>query len=294
MPPPTLVISSDEVGQHYDLLDRFYREFWGEAMHHGLWINEEESLHEAQQTLIQKAAEKLTLEPGQEVCDVGCGYGLMARLLAASHGVRVIGITNSACQYRYAQALVTPALPVKFRLEDWQQTALSSGLFDRVLAIESLEHMQDQERALQQIARVLKPGGRLVICAWMHGPSPSFRERRWLVDPVCRSGCVPAFTETATLGRRLTDAGFHILENVDLSREAAPTWLRLGMHLLKRLLRRPSLIRQLWPVRRKGFAFGLAALRLWFGYHRGTFCYAMYIAEKPSRIQQPESVCKDP
>lgn len=281
MPSPAPPISPAAVGRHYDLLDRFYRDIWGESMHHGLWRNGCESLANAQQSLLQTALEHLALEAGHEVCDVGCGYGQAARLMAETRRVRVTGVTNSAAQFQHAQLAAAPALPVTFLLEDWQKTTLPDTCFDRVLAVESIEHMEDKALALRQMARVMKPGGRLVLCVWMHGPPPTQRERRWLVDAVCRNGRIPSFTEEACIPCWLAGAGFQAVARHDLSREAAPTWLRLGVQFLQTMVRRPSLVRLLWPVRQEAAAFGLSALRLWLGYRFGTFRYAIYTAEKP-------------
>src|SRR5690349_13484122 len=74
--------SREDVATHYDGLDRFYREIWGEHVHHGLWKTGRETPEAATRQLIAEVAERAGIGPGAEVCDVGCGYGGTARVLA--------------------------------------------------------------------------------------------------------------------------------------------------------------------------------------------------------------------
>src|SRR5215213_3127174 len=75
--------SGDEVAAHYDDLDFFYRDVWGEHVHHGLWRSGKETREEAVRQLAELVAAEAQGAPGQSVCDIGCGYGATARLLAA-------------------------------------------------------------------------------------------------------------------------------------------------------------------------------------------------------------------
>src|SRR5215203_2887251 len=72
-----------DVAGHYDELDPFYREIWGDHVHHGYWVTGQETLQEAVEGLVDLVASRLALTPGERVCDVGCGYGATAELLTA-------------------------------------------------------------------------------------------------------------------------------------------------------------------------------------------------------------------
>ena len=48
-----------------------------------------------------------------------------------------------------------------------------SGIFDTVISIESSEHMQDKAMFFAQAHRVLKTGGRMVVCAWLAAEDPT-------------------------------------------------------------------------------------------------------------------------
>ena len=84
------------VASHYDALDSFYREIWGEHVHHGYWATGRESVTEAAVALVDLLAQRLRLEPGQRVCDIGCGYGATAHYLAEHHDLDVTGVDHLA------------------------------------------------------------------------------------------------------------------------------------------------------------------------------------------------------
>ncbi|HEY0370336.1 MAG TPA: class I SAM-dependent methyltransferase, partial [Chthoniobacterales bacterium] len=94
-------VTREAVASHYDELDQFYREVWGEHVHHGLWLRGNESREEAVLNLVDLIAREAQIAPALRVCDIGCGYGATAGVLAAG-GAEVTGITISPAQFRYA------------------------------------------------------------------------------------------------------------------------------------------------------------------------------------------------
>jgi cyclopropane fatty-acyl-phospholipid synthase-like methyltransferase len=166
------------VASHYDDLDLVYREVWGEHVHHGVWERGDETSDEAVLRLVEMVAERAKLSPGDHVCDAGCGYGASARILAEEHLARVTGFTLSERQFQYARAVSSGSANPDYRLCDWFENGLPDGSADAVISIESTEHM-DKERFVAEAWRVLKPGGRLVICAWLALGS---RERNRFAD----------------------------------------------------------------------------------------------------------------
>src|ERR1700723_2703420 len=84
---PNVAQTTASVAAHYDELDGFYREIWGEHVHHGYWETGRETATEAVVSLIELLADRLRLTSGLRVCDIGCGYGATARYLAAKHGM---------------------------------------------------------------------------------------------------------------------------------------------------------------------------------------------------------------
>src|SRR5262245_21670941 len=107
------------VADHYEELDRLYREVWGEHVHHGLWRTGRESQHEAVEQLIAFVAEQAGVARGDRVCDIGSGYGASARYVARTFDAKVTALTIVPAQHAYAQATNPTADNPRYLLRDW-------------------------------------------------------------------------------------------------------------------------------------------------------------------------------
>src|SRR4051812_28214092 len=145
-------ISGADVARHYDQLDRYYREIWGEHVHHGYWKTGRETPEEAARAMVDAVIERAKIKAGMSVLDVGCGYGATARVLARECGAQVTGVTISEMQYRHAMEGRRPESNPTFILEDWLQNRREPDSFDVVIAIESTEHMPDKQRVFSEMA----------------------------------------------------------------------------------------------------------------------------------------------
>ena len=94
---------------------------------------------------------------GKKVLDVGCGTGNFVRKLDAL-GYDVIGIEPDRAMR--AKAIEKGLRCIEGRAED---IPFPDGSFDAVLSVTSLEFFEDKEKAVLEMIRVLKPGGKLVI-----------------------------------------------------------------------------------------------------------------------------------
>ncbi|WP_246858371.1 cyclopropane-fatty-acyl-phospholipid synthase family protein [Citricoccus sp. SGAir0253] len=232
---PQIPPGPEAVADHYDELDPVYRRLWGEHVHHGLWATGRETPVEAVEALVDTVGDRLRLAPGEACVDIGCGYGSTARRLAATRGVRVIGITLSAEQARHAAA--HPAAGVEVRRGDWLDNGLRAASFDAAWAIESSEHMVDKPRFFAEAHRVLSPGGRLVVCAWLSGSGASGWRVRHLLEPICREGRLPSMGTREEYEAMAEAAGFAVEGYEDVSRRVARTWTICARRALVALLR---------------------------------------------------------
>ena len=129
---PRPPFQAGEVAAHYDDLDRFYREIWGEHVHHGLWRSRQETTEEATYGLIAEVAAQARVRAGDRVCDVGCGYGGTSRILARDYGAKVTGLTVSAAQHEHAISLDPETANPSYLLRDWLTNDLEPASFDAV------------------------------------------------------------------------------------------------------------------------------------------------------------------
>jgi tocopherol O-methyltransferase len=155
--PRAVIADAASVAAHYDDLDPFYRDIWGDHVHHGYWISGMEAAEEAVLNLTHLVAERAAIAAGMRVCDIGCGYGATAAILARDYGAKVTGITVSTKQYERAQFAATHDDKLRFVLGDALENGLEPASFDSVIAIESSEHMRDKSRFFTEARRLLRP-----------------------------------------------------------------------------------------------------------------------------------------
>jgi tocopherol O-methyltransferase len=273
---PSSTQSVTDVASHYDELDVFYREIWGEHLHHGLWETGRESRAEAVEKLTRRVATRAGIRQRSAVCDIGCGYGATSRLLAAELGAQVTGLTVSAAQHAFATSRTTGDNP-RFLLRDWMANGLPGGAFDACLSIESSEHMPDKGRFFDECRRVLKPGGKLVICAWLARESPNPAEVRYLLEPICREGRLPGMGSESDYRSWLQTAGFDLDSFEDVSAQVRRTWRDSTLGMIGHAASHPRALRFLLSSARNR-VFALTVPRIWLAYLTGSMRYGILSA----------------
>jgi arsenite methyltransferase len=125
------------------------------------WLLGEE-LHPGGARTTLRLAELAGLESGERVVDVAAGPGASARLLARAFGVQVVGVELAAATVERARRQ-TADDRVRFACGDAEALPLRDGTFDVALSECSLCTFPDKPRAVAEMARVVRPGGRLAI-----------------------------------------------------------------------------------------------------------------------------------
>ena len=268
-------IAPDEVAAHYDDLDYFYRDVWGEHVHHGLWRHGNESREEAVRQLVHHVAREAQIAHGTRVCDIGCGYGATARMLAAEFGAEVTAITVSSAQHEFARNVAGEVSNPRYLLGDWLENGLTAESFDAAIAIESSEHMPDLAAFFAQAHRVLRPGARLVICAWLSADDPSPQARRWLLEPICREGRMPQMGTVADYERLARAAGFTPERPEDVTAQVARTWSAIAGVFARKLASRPAYLRFLFDRHARNRIFAFTIFRIWLAYRTGAMRYGV-------------------
>ena len=276
-----LPFQTGDVAAHYDDLDSFYREIWGEHVHHGLWHSDAATAEEATHHLISEVAAQAQVQPGDRICDVGCGYGGTARTLVREHGAEVTALTISVAQYRYALSLEPSSTNPVYLLRDWLTNGLEPASFDSVIAIESSEHMADLEAFFVEVARVLKPGGRFVVCAWLSRKAPRFWERRFLLEPICREGRLRGMGSASEYQQLAQNAGLVPVGFQDVSGRVKRTWSICVGRVVQGLLKNQSYRQFMFYGPSSNKIFALTVFRIWLAYEFGCMRYGILTALKP-------------
>lgn len=276
---PRTPVARDAVARHYGTLDRFYRDLWGEHVHHGLWRTGHETPEAAAVALAEHVIAALDPRAGDRVVDVGCGYGGTARLLA-QRGVQVTGVTITPEQATYAQSLADGTGNPRYLVGDWLANDLPDAAFDGAIAIESTEHMADLPRCFAEIARVLRPGGRVVVCAWLASARAGTLAVRLLLEPICREGRLAGLGTASEYRTFLEDVGLHVEREEDLTTQVRRTWTVCAARLTRALLRDASYRRTILDPAFEDRIFALTLARIWLAYRAGAMRYGVFVAQK--------------
>ncbi len=135
----------DAVRHHYDVSDRFYRLFLDRSMVYSCAYFETggETLDEAQRKKLELICRKLALRPGDELLDVGCGWGALLEHAARSYHVHGVGITLSVNQLAEARRRATqlaPAEDVSIVAADYRDLP-AQPRFHKVASVGMMEHV---------------------------------------------------------------------------------------------------------------------------------------------------------
>jgi cyclopropane-fatty-acyl-phospholipid synthase len=151
---------------HYDLGNDFYAAWLDKSMTYSSAIFEHgDSLQEAQARKIRLLLDRLKLEPGQRLLEIGCGWGSLAEVAARDYGARVVGLTLSEEQKAYADKRMKKAKladRVEIRLADYREL---DERFDAVASVEMVEAVGQEywDDYLAAISRSLASGGRAAL-----------------------------------------------------------------------------------------------------------------------------------
>ena len=164
------VFSKKEVTDYYNQTQPHYERWWnldkGLSLHYGIWEKNTRKFLDALENTNVVMAEAAKINTGDHVLDAGCGVGGAAIFLARKKGAIVEGISLSDKQLNLAAEKVRKSKLEKLislSNQDFSHTSFEENSFDVVWACESMNHSHDRSLFLDEVFRVLKPGGRLVL-----------------------------------------------------------------------------------------------------------------------------------
>jgi cyclopropane-fatty-acyl-phospholipid synthase len=149
---------------HYDVSNDFYALWLGKRMQYSCayFKTGSEDIDTAQVQKLEHICRKLHLKAGERLLDIGCGWGGLAIYAAQTYNVRVVGISLSKNQVKYASEQVEKSGlsdHVSIRLQDYRD--IDDGPFDKIVSIGMFEHVghANLPEYFAQAFRLLKPGG---------------------------------------------------------------------------------------------------------------------------------------
>lgn len=199
-----------EIGRrHYDVGNDLYARMLDKRMIYscGYWRSAD-NLDEAQEAKLALIRDKLRVEPGMRVLDIGCGWGGAAKFLAETAGCEVVGITVSAEQATLARERCA-GLPVEIRLQDYRDVGEQ---FDRVYSIGMFEHVGRKNHAtyMDVVKRCLRDPDSLTLLHTIGGYRSRNKTDPWIEHYIFPNSVIPSAAQiTAAAEQKLTLEDWH-------------------------------------------------------------------------------------
>lgn len=170
---PIAINTQESKEQHYEVPTAFYRSVLGPRLKYSsCWFERgDETLAEGEEAMLRLYEERARLADGQDVLELGCGWGSLSLWLAERYPhSRITGVSHSRTQKEYidAEAAKRGLKNLTIVTCDMNDFAAREGGFDRVVSVEMFEHMKNWPRLLASIARWLKPGGLFFLHIFTH------------------------------------------------------------------------------------------------------------------------------
>jgi cyclopropane-fatty-acyl-phospholipid synthase len=161
---------------HYDLGNDFFQAMLDPWMQYSCALFAKgDDLVAAQRRKLEMICQRLQLQPGLRLLDIGCGWGGLAKYAAENHGCSVVGLTISRKQQQYAERWCR-GLDVQILLRDYREI---EGMFDRAVSVGMVEHVgfKNYRPYLRAVADSLGREG-LFLCQGICNPISG-----WQLDP---------------------------------------------------------------------------------------------------------------
>ncbi|MDO8961858.1 MAG: cyclopropane fatty acyl phospholipid synthase [Methylophilus sp.] len=180
---------------HYNLGNTFYQAMLDKRMTYtcAYW-QQASNLDQAQENKLEMICQKLKLQPGMRLLDIGCGWGSLMGYAAEKYGVECVGITVSSEQVKFGQVRYAH-LPVEFRLQDYRAV---NEQFDAIASVGMFEHVgRKNHRKFMQVAnRCLNDEGLFLLHTIGKNMSNGITDP-WLERYIFPNGDLPSIQQIA-------------------------------------------------------------------------------------------------
>jgi cyclopropane-fatty-acyl-phospholipid synthase len=186
--------------QHYEVPPAFFQSVLGPRLKYSsaFYADGCASLGAAEEAMLRLTCERARLEDGQDILELGCGWGSLTLWMAEQFpNSRIAGVSNSASQRAFIEARAGQGGLRNVRMVTADMnTFAAEGCYDRVVSVEMFEHLRNWGMLLERIAGWLKPDGTLFLHIFTHtGFAYPFEVRGagdWMAQHFFTGGMMPS------------------------------------------------------------------------------------------------------
>ena len=220
---PIALVPEKANEQHYEVPPRLFELVLGKNLKYssGFWPEGVSSLDQSESAMLDLTAERAGLFDGQDILELGCGWGSLTLYMAAHFPKsKITAVSNSNDQRQFIeercrQLKLENISVITADMNDFN----AEGLFDRVVSIEMFEHMRNYEKLLGRVNAWLKKEGKLFVHIFSHQkvayPFEDKDDADWMAREFFSGGQMPShrllmsFTEQMKIEKDWRVSGIH-------------------------------------------------------------------------------------
>lgn len=209
---PIAVKTESANEQHYELPPEFFEKILGRNLKYSccLWSDDfnykklkkqndiQQRLDQAEDEMLELTAKRAEIENGQNILELGCGWGSLSFYLAKRFpDSRIIAISNSRLQIDYinqlaAQNRIDNLKAIKADINNFNTDAR----FDRIVSVEMFEHMRNYQKLMNKVSSFLTDAGKLFVHIFCHKNYPfTYQDNKntdWMARYFFSGGTMPS------------------------------------------------------------------------------------------------------
>lgn len=230
--------SRRNIAAHYDLGNAFYEKWLDAGMNYSsaLYAEPSMTLEQAQIAKLDRIVEMLGVRGGENVLEIGCGWGALAERLVRDNGCSITGVTLSHEQHAWARQRLAPEIAdgrADIRIQDYRDI---TETFDHVASIEMFEAVGEKywPAYFDKLNAVLAPGGNAVLQIITIDEQffESYRKRPdYIQTYIFPGGMLPCVRH---VHEQAEAAGFEVVEQQPFGRSYADTLAEWKVRFLDR------------------------------------------------------------